>query len=154
MTVLIETDIVLAHIKEDDWLKEHARALMTAADRGEIRLYASREVLHEIYYIARRLDLDMELILERVAYMTQINGLTWLPTDVELDLVAFTLMVEYGIGSVFDAYHAATALLRDPHRTIISTDKMYDKVHGLYRIDPTDYEPEELVNEVRRHEEG
>ncbi len=51
-------------------------------------------------------------------------------------IVALTLMVEFDINSIFDVYYAATTLLRDPDRIIISTDKIYDKIPGIKRIDP------------------
>mgnify|MGYP000409699028 FL=1 len=68
--------------------------------------------------------------------LTRINNIVWLPTTVEIDLAALTIMVEYGVSSIFDAYYAATALIMDPDKTIISTDKVYDKIPGLVRIDP------------------
>ena len=49
--MLVETDIVLAHVKERDWLKPYAEAPLKAAERGEVELYASCEVLHELYYV-------------------------------------------------------------------------------------------------------
>jgi len=46
-------------------------------------------------------------------------------------------MDTYGITSIFDAIYAATALSANvPDHTIISTDKTYDKIKGLKRIDP------------------
>jgi hypothetical protein len=45
--LLVETDIILAHVKERDWLKPYAEAPLKAAERGEVELYASCEVLHE-----------------------------------------------------------------------------------------------------------
>jgi len=46
------------------------------------------------------------------------------------------LMRQYGFSSIFDAYYAAAALNQVEDRTIISTDKVFDCVPGLVRIDP------------------
>lgn len=51
-------------------------------------------------------------------------------------MTAMVLMLEYNINSVFDAYYAATALLSDPDKIIVSTDSIYDKIPGIKRKDP------------------
>jgi len=134
--MLIETDVILAHVKEQDWLKPYAEKILEKARKGIIKLYVSREVIHELYYIASKLNIEIDEILRRVVALTRINNIMWLPTTVEIDLAALTIMVEYGVSSIFDAYYAATALIMDPDKTIISTDKVYDKIPGLVRIDP------------------
>jgi len=53
-----------------------------------VELYASCEVLHELYCVAAKLGLDL-VLLEK--------------------LVALTLMIEYGLSSYFDACYAVTA---------------------------------------------
>jgi len=45
-------------------------------------------------------------------------------------------MKQYGITSIFDAYHAATTLNQVPDHTIVSTDQVFEKISGLNRIDP------------------
>lgn len=134
--MLIETDIILAHIKESDWLKPYATVILEAATRGEIKLYASRELIHELYYVASRLDMSLSIILERIVALSKLNGIEWIPTTLDVDLTALTLMSEYGLTSIFDAYHAATTLLYDPDKMIVSTDRVYDRVPGLIRVDP------------------
>ncbi|RLF19406.1 MAG: VapC toxin family PIN domain ribonuclease [Thermoprotei archaeon] len=134
--MLIETDIIVAHIKDDDWLKPYAKRILSKAEHGELELYASRELIHEIYYVARNLGIELNKVLEKVVALTRIENIIWVPTTLDIDLTALTLMVEYNISSIFDAYHAATALLYDPDRTIISTDRVYDRIPGLHRIDP------------------
>ena len=47
-------------------------------------------------------------------------------------------MSQYGISSVFDSYYAATCLLYDEDKTVISTDHVFDKVPGIKRADPRD----------------
>ena len=45
-------------------------------------------------------------------------------------------MYQYKLSSIFDAYYAATCLNMVNDKTIISTDKEYDKIAGIKRIDP------------------
>lgn len=54
----------------------------------------------------------------------------------QIDLLALTLMKQYKMGSIFDAYYAATALNQVPDRSIISTDTVFDTIPGITRIDP------------------
>jgi len=134
--LLIETDVILAHVKERDWLKPHADTILKAADSGRIKLYASCEALHELYYISVKLGIEMETLLEKIVALTSINNINWIPTTLDITLTAMTLMLEYNLNSIFDAYYAATTLLSDPDRTIISTDQIYEKIPGIKRKDP------------------
>jgi hypothetical protein len=82
-----------------------------------------------------KLGIDMETLLSKVAALTSIN-MDWIPETVEISLTAMTLMLEYNLSSIFDAYYAATALLSDPDRTVISTDSIYERIPGIKRKDP------------------
>ncbi|MEM1546934.1 MAG: hypothetical protein QXP91_10845 [Candidatus Methanomethylicia archaeon] len=53
----------------------------------------------------------------------------------EIDLLTLTLMRQYNMKSIFDAYYAVTALNQVEDHAIISTDNVYDIVPGLKRID-------------------
>jgi predicted nucleic acid-binding protein len=75
-------------------------------------------------------------IIARVAALTSIKNLIFLETTFEIDLLALTLIRQYGFTSIFDAYHAATALNQVADHTIISTDKSFDCLPGIVRIDP------------------
>jgi predicted nucleic acid-binding protein len=101
-----------------------------------VELYASCEVLHELYYMAVKLGLSLELLLEKLAALAGIRNLRWVPVTERVVLAALTLMVEYGLASYFDACYAATALLADPDSVVVSTDSVYDRVPGLKRVDP------------------
>ncbi len=127
--MLIKTDVFLAYIKEDDWLKSYAEKLIKETSEERIKLYASREIIHELYYVVRRFSIDLTLFLGKIVVLTRIGNIIWVLTDIDLN--ALTLMIEYGIESIFDAYYAATALLRDLDRAIISTDKVYDGIPGI-----------------------
>ena len=51
-------------------------------------------------------------------------------------MLAITLMKQYRIKSIFDAYYAATALNQAKDHTIISTDDIFDVIPGIIRMDP------------------
>jgi predicted nucleic acid-binding protein len=134
---MIETDTLYAYVKLSDRLKTVAETIMGMIDGGELGLvYSSREVFHELYYISSREGVSIDDYITRVAALTAINNLKFLETTPEIDLLAFTLMKQYKITSVFDAYYAATALNQVPDHTIISTDDVFDKVPGITRVTP------------------
>lgn len=135
--LLIETDILFAHIKEKDWLKKTADTLLRAIDSGELgTVYASRETLHELYYLSARVGWKPEVALSRIGSLTRIRNLQWPATTTDVDLLALSLLATYDLASIFDSYHAATCLLSDPERLIVTTDETYDKIKNLSRIEP------------------
>jgi len=135
--MLVESDVLYAYVKKSDWLKPVAVKIVEMAVEGALgTLYASREVLHELYYLSVEEGVPPDEYLARAAALTAIDNLVFLPTTPEIDLLAFTLLAQYRLGSVFDAYHAATALSQVPDHTIVSTDHVYDSIPGIRRIDP------------------
>jgi predicted nucleic acid-binding protein len=135
--LLLESDVLFAHIKETDWLKKDADQLLSEIEKGSFgTVYASRETLHELYYLSSKVGWFPQKALSKVASLTQIKNLSWLPTTTDVDLLALSLLATYDISSVFDAYHAAACLLTDPEHTIISTDGVYDRIKNLTRLEP------------------
>ena len=134
---MIESDVLYAHVKQRDWLKDHAETLLRAVQAGEMKnVCADRETLHELYYLLARSGVKAEEALSRVGALTRIPNLRWVGTDTDDDLLALSLMATYRLSSVFDAYHASACLLHDPEHTVVSTDSVYDKILGLKRVDP------------------
>jgi len=134
---MIETDMLYAWVKKSDWLKPTATKLISRISNGEFgSVCASREALHEIYYVSREEGVSADEIIARVAALTAIENLTFLETTFHVDLLALTLMRQYGLTSVFDAYYAATALNQVEDHTIISTESVFDTIPGIKRIDP------------------
>ncbi len=143
---MLEADVLYAFVKERDWLKPVAERLLELVEEGFFGdVYACREVFHELYYVSMEEGVTLDEYMARVAALTSINHLVFLETSWEIDFLALTLMKQYGLTSIFDAYYAATALSMDPERTIVSTDRVYDRVPGLRRIDPS-----ELIVQVKR----
>lgn len=134
---MIETDVLYAYVKTSDWLKTVAGVLINKINGGELGLvYSSREVFHELYYVSVEEGVSIDEYVKRVASLTAINNLKFLETTAEIDLLAFTLMKQYRITSVFDAYYAATALNQVADHTIVSTDEVFDKIPGVIRLTP------------------
>lgn len=135
--MMIETDLLYAFVKKEDWLKAIADKVIRKVVNGEFGVvYASRECLHELYYVSREEGVGLDEYIARAAAITNIENLKFLETTHEIDLLALTLMRQYNIRSIFDAYYAATALNQVDDHTIISTDDIYDAIPGLIRVDP------------------
>jgi len=134
---MIETDLLYAYVKKEDWLKETASKIVSKIIKGEFgQVYVPRECLHELYYVSKEEGVSTDELIGRAATLTAIQNLTFLDTTFEIDLLALVLMRQYGFTSIFDAYYAATALNQVEDHTIMSTDKVFDCVPGLVRIDP------------------
>jgi len=134
---MIESDMLYAHVKTDDWLKPTAEKLVRRIARGDFGVvFTSREVLHEIYYVSMEEGLALEAYISRLAALTALPNLKYLDTTSEIDILAATLMKQFKLSSIFDAYYAATALNAVPDHTIASTDETFDNVTGIKRVDP------------------
>ncbi|MEM2172030.1 MAG: PIN domain-containing protein [Thermoproteota archaeon] len=134
---MIETDIIYAYVKTEDWLKNIAEKLIRRISKGEFgTVYASREVFHEMYYVSQQEGVSIDEYISRVAALTAIENIVFLETTSEIDLLALILMKQYRFKSIFDAYYAATALNQVPDHSIVSTDTVFDNVAGIKRIDP------------------
>jgi predicted nucleic acid-binding protein len=135
--LMIETDMLYAYVKKEDWLKATAYNVVSRIMKGELgTVYASRESIHELYYVSKEEGVSIDEYISRVAALTAIKNLTFTETTYEIDLLALTLMKQYKIESIFDAYYAATALNQVPDHSIISTDAVFDAIPGITRIDP------------------
>lgn len=78
---MIETDMLYAYIKKEDWLKFAASNLISRIIKGEFgTVYASREVLHEIYYVSKGEGVSTDELITRGAALTAIENLEFLDT--------------------------------------------------------------------------
>ena len=135
--MLLESDILIAYMKKEDWLKKAAIAIIDAIERGKLSpVQASTEVFHELYYVFSDY-VPLQTIIANVARIATINNVNFIAPEYGTYLTALSVMDTYGITSIFDAIYVATALSAGvPDHTIISTDKKYDAVKGLKRVDP------------------
>jgi len=135
--MLIESNIFIAYMKKDDWLKEVATALINVIEKGQLApVQASVEIFHELYYVFSDYA-SLQTIMANVARIATIRNLDFIAPDYTTYLAALSVMGTYGITSIFDALYAAIALsAKVPDHTIVSTDSKYDAIKGLKRIDP------------------
>lgn len=134
---MLESDVLYAYIKHDDWLKKDAVRLVSKIEKGDLGVVCvSREVLHELYYVSMEEEVTIDEFLSRAAALTAIKNLQFLDTTYETDLLALALMRQYGLTSIFDAYYAATAASQVDDHTIISTDSVFDRIPAIRRSDP------------------
>jgi len=139
--LIIETDLLYAYVKETDWLKPLATRILREISEGKHgTVHASREALHELYYVSMDEGVSLDEYITRAAAVTAIDNLEFHPTTYEVDLLALVLMKQYLVSSIFDAYHAATVLSMEEDMTLLSTDTVYDRIPGITRIDPRDIE--------------
>jgi predicted nucleic acid-binding protein len=120
-------------MKKEDRFKPAADRVLEGINSGRMQgVYASSAALQEVifWFYNRRL---MAELVDAVNFLVHIENLEWVGLTPEICLNAALLMGEYDVGP-FDAYHAATAILRD--KTILSTEHIYDKIKGIERIDP------------------
>ena len=135
--LLLESDIFIAYMKKEDWLKKAATAIIDAIEKGQLSpVQTSTEVFHELYYVFSDF-VPLQTLMANEARIATIKNLTCIMPDYTTYLTALSVMDTYGITSIFDAIYAATALSANvPDHTLISTDKKYDAIKGLKRIDP------------------
>jgi len=135
--LLLESDIFIAYMKKEDWLKKAATAIIDAIEKGRLSpVQASTEIFHELYYVFSDY-VPLQTIIANEARIATVNNLAYVTPDYATYLTALSVMDTYGVTSIFDAIYAATALSANvPDHTIISTDKEYDTIKGLKRIDP------------------
>ncbi|MHA1593364.1 MAG: type II toxin-antitoxin system VapC family toxin [Candidatus Baldrarchaeia archaeon] len=135
--MLIESDILVAYLKKEDWLKSVATRVIEDAKSGKFgRVQVSTEVFHELYYVFSEYT-SLDVIATDFAHIIGLKNVEIVPATAEIYLSAINLMLMYNISSIFDAIYAATALSpMVPDNTILSTDRVYDRIPGIKRIDP------------------
>lgn len=135
--MLIESDLFIAYIKKEDWLKPKAEEIFSAISSKRLKgVQASSEVLHELYYVFVE-HAPTSIILGNAARVATMENIEYIDATREIYLSALELLTTYELGSIFDAIYAATALTEMvPDHTVLSTDSAYDRIPGITRIDP------------------
>jgi predicted nucleic acid-binding protein len=131
----------VAYSKKSDWLKQYADPFFRLLKEEKMVAKTSSASLIELYYVLEDFGLDKAAVLGKQAEIAGIKGLSILPLTTEVILAAQAVMKSFKVTGLFDALYAATALNQDDERTILSTDRVYDRVAGIRRIDPRDFRP-------------
>ena len=133
ISILIESDLLLASIKKEDRLKPIAKRILDGIDSGKLEgIYASVVTIQEIvfWFYNRQLLGDMIIAVNALIHLKNVE---WVGLTPDICLAASALMNEYKV-SPFDAYHVATAISKD--KEIVSTEHIYDRIKGVKRVDP------------------
>lgn len=115
MTVYVETDFLIALIKDDDWLQEQAESML-----AEHTVVTSPFSYLELLLIRERYE------FEYIPLISNMLDLVPVGTDTERQIVLKAVSYYEDGLTPFDAFHAATAETRN--LPILSSDKAYGKV--------------------------
>lgn len=135
--ILLDTTVGIYALGEDGPQRRASRALLSRAAVGELNAYASVEMVQELVHhrlrktgnrrIASANGRDISAICTLLNFDREV-------LDLSLDLIERIPTVRGR-----DAVHAATAITYGITR-IASTDRAFDDVPGLTRVDPADIE--------------
>lgn len=118
----VETDFLLALIKDDDWLRARAEAVYEA--RGD-DLWTARDTLVELMMVAYREGWNVERVVADANALLEVRG------DTETVLAAASHVQEHGL-TPFDALH----LVSSRGAPIVSCDSSYDEFAHRVPLEP------------------
>lgn len=136
----LDANIIMYAIGTDHPVKSGCIAVLKQVEVGAIQVVTNVEVLQELlhrYYSLGRYEVADQAFTNLKTLCEQI--LPVLESDLDR---AYTILREQPLISVRDAIHAATMLHNGLH-TIISTDRHFDVIPGITRIDPHTFQPVE-----------
>ncbi len=128
---LLDSDIILAYLKEDDWLQDYAENIFVKIIAGELDVYMSTAAFVELAFVCKR-EKQIDLFSKIISTLYNLPHVSFIPLSEEI-LEKSTEFIQKGIG-VLDSIQAATAINFD--KTIISSDHIFDKIKDLKRIKP------------------
>lgn len=120
----VETDFILALMKEDDWLRE--RAEVVYEERGD-DLWTARDTLVELMMVAYREGWNVERVVADTTALLEVRG------DTDSVLAAASHVQEHGF-TPFDALHLVNAA----GAPIVSSDDSYDEFSERIPLEPPD----------------
>ena len=124
----LDTDIVLALIKKEDWLKEHVHKLNLKDEKtSALTVIEARIVLDREYS-----EEDAKNALSKIKAMK----IEILSVDEEVIEKSQKLIEEYSDIGMFDAVHVACAIIHN--EIIISTDNFFKQIKEITVKDPRD----------------
>lgn len=115
----VESDFLLALVKDDDWLKGSA---LRAYEKYKGKLWTSGFTIAEVLLVSEQLKLDQENLIVHIYRIVEVNDLN------EATALLIAHYMKNGL-TTFDAFHAAYAESDE----ILSSDRVYDKI-GLKRL--------------------
>lgn len=131
--VLLDSAIVAYALGEPSELRDECRALMKLIAEDQLRAYASVEMIQEVVHHRLRRTGDRTRAASDARDTSTV--LTLLNFDREVLDVSLRLIERGPHIRGRDAVHAATALVYGIP-TVVSTDRSFDGVPGLTRVEP------------------
>jgi predicted nucleic acid-binding protein len=130
---LIDTNVFVYARGTDHPYRMPCRTILRSARDGALTLEASVEVVQEFAHLLLRRGVDRVAALEEVAEVRAQCRLHAFDVDVLNEVTR--LLAEQPTLGVRDAVHAATAV-QAGIPAIITTDRVFDRLRGLTRLDP------------------
>ena len=122
----LDTDIILAFIKPKDWLKPYVKIKEIENPRTSTFSVIEAEIILSREYDRK----DIFTILDKLKK----SGIEILSFDEKILEKSIELMEKYPRLHVFDSVHAAFAFALK--EKLMSTDSIFDTIHGIEKIDP------------------
>jgi len=129
--VYLDTDIVLSQIKRKDWLKEIVKRKLSEINE-ELGTSAITIVECQIVLLREEGREEAIKVMEKIESL----GLRILPLTKEVLKKSTELLSKYPKLNIFDSIHLAHAILEGER--ILSTDRLFDEVKEVVRVDPLD----------------
>jgi|SRR3989344_6974444 len=123
----IESDLLYAYLKQEDWLKKYSLLVLK-----KFKVVTSVITITELEIVSKR-DFGNNFANSVLENLQKIKNLNFIDLDVKILEKSVDLRKRFEL-NIFDALHAASAIISK--KDIISTDKIFDKVENLKRIDP------------------
>lgn len=133
--VLVDANVFIYALGADHPYRDPCRDVVAALARREIQAETSVEILQEVVHVRRRRNGARDAAArarEILAWDLPVHELG--VDDLER---ALKLIESDGSLPVRDAVHAAVALNREID-AVLSTDRDFDRIDGLARVDPAD----------------
>jgi hypothetical protein len=124
--VYLDTDVVLAHLKADDWLGSVVD--LDKLDEPKTSVATCIEVQY-----AMEGEWEREQ-LTRVSEQLEADKIELIPLEVSHVEAGSELQRKYATLNLFDAVHLGTARVLE--ETIVSTDTLYPEIEDVSSVDP------------------
>ncbi len=125
----LDTDVILSQIKEKDWLKDIVRRKLESIDEKFVT--SAITIVECQIVLIRELGRDEAVkVPERIEKL----GVEILPLSKEVLGISSDLLERYPKLNIFDSIHLAHVI--HERERILSTDRLFDEVEGIVRVDP------------------
>jgi hypothetical protein len=135
MRLLVDTNVFLYARGGEHPYRGPCRSALRAGAAGSVNLEVSVEAVQEFAHVLLRRRSDRAEALREIAEMRSLCRV--LPFDDDVLRGALDLLGEHSALGARDAVHAATAV-NAGIGTMLSTDRVFDGLGALTRLDPTD----------------